>query len=124
VSYGRSFSGTMTEPGPRLTENTYMDERLLPIAEELAAVPAIPCLGSHSKAAPRATPGATHATQEQQKTVVWRLELTPPDNTGQEQIVEMVVRGTRSQVEQLQRLGQALAPNAVRAFQAAMASSA
>ncbi len=58
-----------------------------------------------------ATPGATRATREQQKTVVWRLDLTPPDFDGQAEIVELVVRGPRSQVEQLQRLGQALAPN-------------
>ena len=108
----------MRHTDPRLTENTYMDERLLPIAEELAIVPPIPptasgtdTLDTPTRTATGAVPGAVGVVHMQRKTVPLTLELTPPGYSGQEPIVEMVVRGTLSQVLQIQRLGQALSTN-------------
>jgi hypothetical protein len=55
-----------------------------------------------------AQPGAPLASPVHQQTVVLALDLTPAGFTGQEEIIELVVRGPRSEVEQLQRIGQAL----------------
>jgi len=115
----RTRQSHMRHTDPRLTENTYMDERLLPIAEELAAVPPIPLLGTAStasvaakeKSVPGAAPGAAGAAPLHRKAAILTLDLTPADYTGQEEIVELIIRGPRSQVQQIQRVGEALAPD-------------
>lgn len=101
----------MRHTDPRLTENTYMDERLLPIAQELAALPPIMATNTPTKASSGATAGATLTARAQQKTVVLALDLTPADYSGQEPIGELRVRGPLSQLESLQRVAQALAGN-------------
>ena len=107
----RARQSHMRHTDPRLTENTYMDERLLPIAEELAKVPAIPDLPGRSVEAKGVAPGVALAASEVRKTDAGCLDLTPADISGQEEIAELVIRGTRSQIQQIQRIGRALAPN-------------
>lgn len=109
----------MRHTDPRLTDNTYMDERLLPVAQELATVPAIPTaevpqnMGRNDagESVPGAPPGAPIAPELHRKTAILTLNLTLDGNPLQEEIVELVVRGPLSQVLQIQRIGQALTRN-------------
>ena len=111
----RSRQSHMGHTVPRLTENTYMDERLLPVAKELAAVPSIPQVKNakmHSDESVEATSpcntGATDATDMHRKTVALMLELTASDNATHEPDRELTVRGPLTQVLLIQAFGQRL----------------
>jgi hypothetical protein len=110
----------MRHTDPRLTEGTYIDERLLPVAAELAEIPYIPvadaggCTNAgtnalNGTASIGAAPGAAGAALMHRKTVTLALDLATGDMNQQEEMAELVVRGPLSQVLQLQRIGQALA---------------
>jgi hypothetical protein len=87
-----------------------MDERLLSVADELAAVPWIPTAenlpeNTGGKASPipeNYTANAPLAPDMHRKAAIMTLELSSGDNASQEEIVELVVRGPRSQVLQIQ----------------------
>ncbi len=111
----RSRQSHMRHTDPRLTENTYMDERLLPVAKELAAVPSIPLLetGKLRSNEPVGVPspcnaGATDATDMHHKTAGLTLELTAGDNATQEPEMELTIRGPTTQVLLIQAFGQLL----------------
>ena len=92
-----------------------MDEKLLPVAKELATVPAIPTF-SGANSTPAAGPKSatlmtTMTTDLQRKTAIMALEVSSGDNAPQEEIVELVVRGPLSKVLQIQGFVQELSRN-------------
>lgn len=97
----------MRHTDPRLTENTYMDDRLLPVADELFRVPAIGSVGPDV----RPTPEPTLTTDIHRKSVALVLELSGGGNEKQEPELEMLVQGPASQVALLQAVGQLLSSN-------------
>ncbi|MCC6682852.1 MAG: hypothetical protein IT445_18295 [Phycisphaeraceae bacterium] len=91
-----------------------MDERLLPIAEELFRVPAIESQagavgGDEQEVRPTLSP--TLSTDRHRKAATLVLELSVPGTQVQEPRVEMLVRGPGSQVALLQAVGRLLASN-------------
>ncbi|MCL2639495.1 MAG: tyrosine-type recombinase/integrase [Phycisphaerales bacterium] len=109
----------MRHTNPSLTENTYMDQRLLPVAQELATMPWIldaktPASTGENTAstAPVGAPsGAPIAPEVHRKAAVLTLDLSSDGNASQEEIIEMVIRGPRSQVLQIQGIVQVLSRN-------------
>lgn len=109
----RSRQSHMRHTDPRLTETTYMDERLLPVAQELANVPAIPNIDAVETAQDDVPCNtyATRATDVHRKSATLTLELTPRDAERQEPEMEIMVKGPMTQVLLLQAIGQLLASN-------------
>ena len=90
----------MRHTDPRLTEGTYIDERLLPVAVELAEIPYIPVADTDSflnagtnapNAALGVAPGVAGVAHMHRKTVTLALELATGDMNQQEEIAELVV---------------------------------
>jgi integrase len=103
----RSRQSHMRHTDPRLTENTYMDERLLPVATELSAVPPIPMRANASDT----DPTANRATHMQHITATRVLFMASDDTESQDPDEEMVVKGPRSKVLLLQAVGQLMSTN-------------
>ncbi len=118
----RSRQSHMRHTDPRLTEGTYIDERLLPIAAELAEIPYISVADLndstngntndvHAVTVPGAVPGAVIAADLHRTTATLTLDLASGGTSPQEEMVELIVRGPLSQILQIQRIGQALTLN-------------
>ena len=113
----RARQSHMRHANPRLTEMTYMDERLLPVMDELAQVPPIPVDPSATETkpaqneAPKLQPGAAILHRSR---CTYRLELTLDDSEKEsptDPVVDLVVTDPESKVLEIQRFVRALTLN-------------
>ena len=100
----------MRHSDPRLTELTYVDEILLPVVSEMESIAWI--TPAATKIDPKsAPPCAPRAPVMHRKTDIWRLDLAQVGTETIEGCTMLVVTGSPSQMQQIQRVVEAMAGN-------------
>ncbi len=101
----RSRQAHMRHTDPRLTENTYMDEALLPIASELAALPAIVGRNCHESQAVNPSEAAQNMHETRGAEGHFEAKAGMDDSAELDPIFEIVVEEDPRQVLDLARDG-------------------